>query len=105
MDHSTRKSEKRRTKDREDDASSGASDEWICVKEAARYLSVSPSTVRRYIKRGYLRSSRLPSGRRLRLLRSDVEKLLQAESPQTGSLSHEPVDGDEPGAQAPGSGT
>ncbi len=55
-------------------------DGWISVKEAARFLGVNPSTVRRYIARGFLKAGRLPTGRGWRLLRSEVERLLPVAS-------------------------
>lgn len=54
-------------------------DEWISVRDAARILGVAPSTIRRYVARGLLESRRLPTGRGLRLLRSQVERLLIAQ--------------------------
>ena len=57
-------------------------EEWISVKDAAQFLGVNPSTVRRYIARGFLEMRRLPTGRGLRLLRSQVEQVLQSEPDQ-----------------------
>ncbi len=51
-------------------------EEWISVRDAARILGVAPSTIRRYVARGLLESRRLPTGRGLRLSRSQVERLL-----------------------------
>jgi len=62
-------------------------DGWISVKEAARFLGVSPDTVRRYIARGFLKARRLPSGRGWRLLRSEVKQLLSAASNENASFS------------------
>jgi excisionase family DNA binding protein len=55
-------------------------DGWISVKEAARFLGVSPDTVRRYIARGFLKARRLPTGRGWRLLRSEVKQVLSTAS-------------------------
>lgn len=66
------------------DASPAAVDEWISVRDAARILGVAPGTIRRYIARGFLESRRLPTGRGLRLLRSQVERLLIAQ-PDAGT--------------------
>lgn len=63
-----------------------ATEEWISVRDAARILGVAPSTIRRYIARGLLESRRLPTGRGLRLLRSQVERLLITQSDATTSL-------------------
>lgn len=60
----------------EADLPQAPADGWISVKEAARLLGVSPSTVRRYIAQGFLKAGRLPTGRGWRLLRSEVEQLL-----------------------------
>ncbi len=54
-------------------------EEWISVRDAARILGVAPSTIRRYVARGLLESRRLPTGRGLRLSRSQVERLLIAQ--------------------------
>lgn len=61
-------------------ASPTVTEEWISVRDAARILGVAPSTIRRYVARGLLESRRLPTGRGLRLLRSQVERLLIAPS-------------------------
>ena len=47
----------------------GASDAdvWLSVKEVAQQLSLTESTVRRYIRDGRLPASRLPGGRGLRM--------------------------------------
>jgi excisionase family DNA binding protein len=46
---------------------------WATVKEVARYLGLSPSTVRRYIRKGILPAARLPGGRGLRIRWEDVQ--------------------------------
>ncbi|GAB4558555.1 MAG: hypothetical protein Kow0047_03730 [Anaerolineae bacterium] len=62
-------------------------DSWITVREAAEYLGLSQSTVRRYIRQGLLPAARLPSGRGVRILRSEVERLL--DFPSRGSNGDE----------------
>ncbi len=47
--------------------------ELVTVKQAAIELSVTPRTVRRYIKRSWLRGIKI--GRRVRILREDIEDL------------------------------
>jgi excisionase family DNA binding protein len=50
--------------------------EWLTVAEAAAELSVSPSTVRRYVKEGSLPAFRLRHNGPLRLHPHDVADLL-----------------------------
>ncbi|NOZ28623.1 MAG: helix-turn-helix domain-containing protein [Chloroflexi bacterium] len=76
-------------------------EEWISVREAARYLGVSPGTVRRYIKKGYIRAGRLPSGKRLRIPRSEVERILRSESSEADLLPPRQPAADEPPQEDP----
>jgi excisionase family DNA binding protein len=57
------------------DSENGASDAdpWLSLKEVAQQLSLTESTVRRYIREGRLPASRLPGGRGLRINWSLVE--------------------------------
>jgi excisionase family DNA binding protein len=50
--------------------------ELLTTSEAAKLLRVSQSTIDRWIRLGQLRAVKLPSGR-FRILREDVEKLIQ----------------------------
>ena len=50
--------------------------ELFSVKEAAEFLGVSESTIRRYISDGRLLAYRLGNGRLIRIKRQDLEKLL-----------------------------
>jgi putative resolvase len=52
------------------------SGELITTAEAARLLSVSQTTIDRWIRLGHLRAVRLPSGR-YRVPREEVDKLLR----------------------------
>lgn len=53
-----------------------ANEEWLTTGQAAKLLSVSISTVARYVEQGKLRARRLPSGH-LRIPRSSVERYLR----------------------------
>ncbi|HIC88501.1 MAG TPA: DNA-binding protein [Anaerolineae bacterium] len=55
--------------------------QWLTVAEAAEYLRVSDSTVRRYVREGLLPAARLPDKRGIRVRRSDLETLLSPDSP------------------------
>lgn len=55
--------------------------EWLSVDEVAGMLRVTRRTIDRYIKDGHLPASRLPGGRLLRIRRSDVNALLDAQAP------------------------
>ena len=50
--------------------------ELFSVKEAAEFLGVSESTIRRYISDGRLLAYRLGNERLIRIKRQDLEKLL-----------------------------
>jgi excisionase family DNA binding protein len=52
-----------------------ASDAWLSVREASRYLGVSESTVWRWIKQGRVKAYRI-GPRRVRLKESDVAALI-----------------------------
>jgi excisionase family DNA binding protein len=54
------------------------SDEWMNIGEAAALVGVSPTTLRRYEREGFIESRRTPTNQR-RFRRSDVQKLLPAE--------------------------
>ena len=47
---------------------------WLSVQEIAGQLSLSESTIRRYIREGKLPATRLPGGRGLRLRWEDVQE-------------------------------
>ncbi len=51
--------------------------EYLTLKEAARILSVSPYTLRRWIRQGRLEAFRLPTARSgWRVPRQEIERLL-----------------------------
>jgi len=52
-----------------------ASSPYLSLKEAASFLKISESTIRRYIKEGRLKASQ-PNGREYRINRSDLLKLV-----------------------------
>jgi excisionase family DNA binding protein len=53
-------------------------DEFLTVRKAAEFAQVSPPTIRRWIKKGWLASHR--KGKRLlRVTRSDVKRVLRRE--------------------------
>lgn len=49
----------------------------IDINEAARLLSVTPESIRRWVGLGYLEAKRLPGGA-FRFTRADLEALLEA---------------------------
>lgn len=55
--------------------------ELFSVQEAAEFLGVSESTIRRYIYDGQLLAYRLGNGRLIRIKRQDLEKLLSPINP------------------------
>ena len=55
--------------------------ELFSVQEAAEFLGVSESTIRRYIYDGQLLAYRLGNGRLIRIKRQDLEKLLSTINP------------------------
>lgn len=57
---------------------------FLSIPEAAAAFDVSESSVRRWVKNGRLKSSRLPSGRR-RIRREDVEAFLSGDLPEPSS--------------------
>lgn len=50
--------------------------EWVTTAQAASYLQLHPRTIQRYARNGTITAARV--GGRLRLLRTDVEELLHA---------------------------
>ena len=50
-------------------------EELVTVEEASRILKVRRETIRRYIKKGYLKAVMLP-GREYRLRERDIQRLL-----------------------------
>jgi excisionase family DNA binding protein len=54
-----------------------AIDPWLSVQDIAGQLSLSESTVRRYIREGKLPAARLPGGRGLRLRWPDVQQSME----------------------------
>lgn len=65
----------------------GGDGRLVDVKEAARFLGISPWTIRRLIDSGTLPCVRLPNGgssavRRLLIDRDDLEKLVRAAKEQ-----------------------
>ena len=50
--------------------------ELFSVQEAAEFLGISESTIRRYISGGQLLAYRLNNDRLIRIKRQDLEKLL-----------------------------
>ncbi len=58
--------------------SSSENDRYMSVDEAARYLSVSPQTLMRYIRAGQLPVHRI-GARLLRLQRSEIDAWVQSQ--------------------------
>lgn len=56
-------------------AISPTTDGWLGTNPAAKYLGTSVPTLRRWIKAGYLKPRRTPTGE-LRFKRADLDKLL-----------------------------
>ncbi len=54
-------------------------DETITVNEAAEMLKVSPQSVRRWLKDGHLKGSKVGKGKLWRLNRREVENYLKDE--------------------------
>jgi hypothetical protein len=67
----------------------GAGDEYLPVAQAALVAAVAPATMRGWIRDGRLR--RYHAGRELRILRSDLERLLRAD-PRPSSAVITPED-------------
>jgi excisionase family DNA binding protein len=57
---------------------------FLSIPEAAVAFDVSESSVRRWVKDGRLKSTRLPSGRR-RIRRTDVEAFLSEDAAEAGA--------------------
>jgi excisionase family DNA binding protein len=55
--------------------------ELFSVQEAAEFLGVSESTIRRYISNGHLVAYRLNNDRLIRIKQQDLEKLLAPINP------------------------
>jgi excisionase family DNA binding protein len=53
--------------------------EWMTIEAAARYLKVSPQSIRNYIKRGTLPFYR--QGRLIRIKQTDLDSFLEAGNP------------------------
>lgn len=49
-------------------------DDWLTIEEAARYLKLSIETVRRYVRTGKLKATRLE--RQYRINREELDRLL-----------------------------
>lgn len=58
-------------------------DPWLTTSQAADLLGVATATVARYVRQGLLPALRLPTGR-LRIRRSEVERLLREGQDQDG---------------------
>jgi excisionase family DNA binding protein len=63
-----------------------APSEWLTINEAAHELRVSRESVKRYIRRGLLRTHRLPHGQ-ARFRRVDVEGLLTIQIQSDGGAA------------------
>lgn len=67
----------------------GLDDSFLTVADVAEMLKLNQQTVRNWIDQGSLPALRV--GRRVRIRRSDLEKLLeQGSTATTGSTAHEP---------------
>ncbi len=63
-------------------------EELVTVEEAARILKVRRETIRRYIKKGYLKAVTLPGGD-YRLRERDIQKLLRRPAQKEGGHNAE----------------
>lgn len=63
-----------------------AESEWIPISEAERLTGLSPRTIKRMIAEGQIKSART-QGDHVRVLRSDVDRLLRREAPASVSAS------------------
>ena len=63
-------------------------EELVTVEEAAKILKVRRETIRRYIKKGYLKAVTLPGGD-YRLRERDIQKLLSRPDQKKGSQNAE----------------
>ena len=52
---------------------------YLTVKEAAQYLNMHPETIRRKIRKGQIKSTRVPGTHYIRLLREDLDKFMRGE--------------------------
>lgn len=64
---------------------SEGADEWLTTKEVAEELQIHPETVRRWIRDGSLPAHRPPTGRALRIRRSDLAAIVEQGRERPGS--------------------
>ena len=58
--------------------SADTTDRWLCMKEAAAYLSIARQTLLRWVKQGRVPASTLPGTDVLRFRRSALDRVMES---------------------------
>jgi excisionase family DNA binding protein len=76
------------------DSDEGAARDLLTVEQAARYLQLSPSSIRSYMRQGKLKGFRIAGLRKVLIPRAELLALLEparAETPAHASPPHPPA--------------